>query len=182
MPGSFRIGKIAGIDIDIHVSWIIILVLLTVSLATGWFPQLYPGWSSATYWGVGLISALLLFVSVLLHELAHSLVARRRGLPVKNITLFIFALCFLLLLPLRGAHSPLEGILFYLAVTNVLLGVFNLIPGFPLDGGRVLRYIVWNIAGSVTKATRVASIPGQVIADLGILGSIWHLSSGEALN
>src|SRR5438067_12758281 len=89
MPGSFRIGKIAGIDIDIHVSWIIILVLLTVSLATGWFPQLYPGWSSAIYWVVGLISALLLFVSVLLHELAHSLVARRRGLPVKNITLLI---------------------------------------------------------------------------------------------
>ena len=90
MPGSLRIGKIAGIDINIHVSWIIILVLLTVSLATGWFPQLYPGWSTATYWVVGLISALLLFVSVLLHELAHSLVARRRGLPVKNITLFIF--------------------------------------------------------------------------------------------
>src|SRR5436190_1429096 len=90
MPGSFRIGKIAGIDIDINVSWIIILVLLTVSLATGWFPQLYPGWSTATYWVVGLISALLLFVSVLLHELAHSFVARRRGLPVKNITLFIF--------------------------------------------------------------------------------------------
>jgi Zn-dependent protease len=82
MPGSFSIGKIAGIDIDIHVSWIIILVLLMVSLATGWFPQLYPGWSVGTYWGVGLISALLLFVSVLLHELAHSLVARRRGLPV----------------------------------------------------------------------------------------------------
>src|SRR2546429_5750631 len=69
MPGSFRIGKIAGIDIDINVSWIIILVLLTVSLATGWFPQLYPGWSTATYWVVGLISSLLLFVSVLLHEL-----------------------------------------------------------------------------------------------------------------
>src|SRR5436305_14363505 len=90
MPGSFRIGKIAGIDIDINVSWIIILVLLTVSLATGWFPQLYPGWSRTTYWIVGLISALLLFVSVLLHELAHSVVARARGLPVKNITLFIF--------------------------------------------------------------------------------------------
>jgi Zn-dependent protease len=90
MPGSFRIGKIAGIEIDVNVSWIIILVLLTVSLATGWFPQLYRGWSTATYWIVGLISALLLFVSVLLHELAHSLVARRRGLPVKNITLFIF--------------------------------------------------------------------------------------------
>src|SRR5256886_5763969 len=90
MPGTFRIGKIAGIDIDINVSWIVILVLLTVSLATGWFPQLYPGWSTATYWVVSFISALLLFVSVLLHELAHSLVARRSGLPVKNITLFIF--------------------------------------------------------------------------------------------
>ncbi len=213
MPGSFRIGKIAGIEIDIHVSWIIILVLLTVSLATGWFPQLYPGWSSATYWGVGLISALLLFVSVLLHELAHSLVARRRGLPVKNITLFIFggvsnieqepkspgvefqvaivgpltslligAVCFLLLLPLRGTKSPLEGILFYLAVTNLLLGVFNLIPGFPLDGGRVLRSIVWKLTGSLTKATRVASISGQVIAYLFILWGIWQLFSGDVLN
>src|SRR5216684_8214356 len=157
MPGSFRIGKIAGIEIDIHVSWIIILVLLTVSLATGWFPQLYPGWSSATYWGVGLISALLLFVSVLLHELAHSLVARRRGLPVKNITLFIFGgvsnieqepkspgvefqvaivgplvsillggLAFLLLLPLRGSNTPVAATLGYLAITNVVLGIFNL--------------------------------------------------------
>ena len=213
MPGSFRIGKIAGIDIDINVSWIIILVLLTVSLATGWFPQLYPGWSTATYWVVGLIASLLLFVSVLLHELAHSLVARRRGLPVKNITLFIFggvsnieqepkspgvefqiavvgpltslligAVCFLLLLPLRGTSSPLEGILFYLAVTNVLLGVFNLIPGFPLDGGRVLRSIVWKITGSLTKATRIASISGQVIAYLFILWGIWQLFSGNVLN
>jgi len=213
MPGSFRIGKIAGIDIDIHVSWIIILVLLTVSLATGWFPQLYPGWSSATYWVVGLISALLLFVSVLLHELAHSLVARRRGLPVKSITLFIFggvsnieqepkspgvefqmavvgpltslligAVCYLLLLPLRGTNSPLEGILYYLAVTNILLGVFNLIPGFPLDGGRVLRSIVWRITGSLTKATRAASITGQTIAYLFILLGIWLFFAGNILD
>ena len=204
MPGSLRIGKIAGIDIYIHVSWIIILVLLTVSLAIGWFPQLYPGQSTATYWIVSLIAALLLFVSVLLHELAHSLVARRRGLPVKNITLFIFggvsnieqepkdpgiefqvavvgpitslligAVCFLLQLPLRGTNSPLEEILFYLAVTNLLLGVFNLIPAFPLDGGRVLRSIIWKISGSMRQATRVASITGQVIAYLFILLGIW---------
>jgi Zn-dependent protease/predicted transcriptional regulator len=213
MPGTFRIGKIAGIDIDIHVSWIIILVLLTVSLATGWFPQLYPGWSTATYWVVSLIASLLLFVSVLLHELAHSLVARRRGLPVKNITLFIFGgvsnieqepkspgiefqmavvgpltslvigfVCFLLQLPLRGSNSPLEGILFYLAVTNVLLGVFNLIPGFPLDGGRVLRSIVWRITGSMRQATRVASITGQIIAYLFILLGIWLFFTGNILN
>jgi len=204
MPGSLRIGKIAGIDIYIHVSWIIILVLLTVSLAIGWFPQLYPGQSTATYWIVSLIAALLLFVSVLLHELAHSLVARRRGLPVKNITLFIFGgvsnieqepkdpgielqvavvgpltsiligvVCFLLQLPLRGTNSPLEEILYYLAVTNILLGVFNLIPAFPLDGGRVLRSIIWKTSGSMRQATRAASITGQFIAYLFILLGIW---------
>jgi Zn-dependent protease/CBS domain-containing protein len=213
MPGSFRIGKIAGIDIDINVSWIIILVLLTVSLATGWFPQLYPGWSSGTYWVVGLISALLLFVSVLLHELAHSFVARRRGLPVKNITLFIFGgvsniereptspgvefqmavvgpltslligiVCFLLQLPLRGSNSPLEGILFYLAVTNVLLGVFNLIPGFPLDGGRVLHSIIWKITGSMRQATRAATLAGQIIAYLFIFVGIWLFFTGYILD
>ncbi len=213
MAGSFRIGKIAGIDIYINVSWIIILVLLTVSLATGWFRQLYPGWSTATYWIVGFISSILLFVSVLLHELAHSLVARRRGLPVKSITLFIFGgvsniereptspgvefqmafvgpltslligvVCFLLWLPLHGSNSPLEGILFYLAVTNVLLGVFNLIPGFPLDGGRVLHSIIWKITGSMRQATRVATITGQVIAYLFILLGVWLFFSSRSLN
>src|SRR5579883_523227 len=90
MPGSWRIGQIAGIDIYINVSWIIILVFLTWSLAASWFPAIYPHWSLATYWITSLIAALLLFVSVLLHELAHSVVARARGLPVRNITLFIF--------------------------------------------------------------------------------------------
>ncbi len=213
MPGSLRIGTIAGIDIDIHVSWIIILVLLTVSLATGWFPQLYPGWSIVTYWLIALLSSLLLFASVLLHELAHSLVARRRGLPVKNITLFIFGgvsnieqepqspgiefqmavvgpltslvigfICFLLQLPLRGSNSPLEGILFYLAVTNILLGIFNLIPGFPLDGGRVLHSIVWRLSGNMRQATRVASLTGQFIAYLLILIGIWTFFAGDLLN
>src|SRR5437016_12886520 len=90
MPGSLHLGRIAGIDIYINFSWLIIFVFLTWSLATGWFPQLYPGWSTATYWLVSAVAALLLFVSVLLHELAHSFVARARCLPVKNITLFIF--------------------------------------------------------------------------------------------
>jgi Zn-dependent protease len=213
MPGSFRIGKIAGIEIDVNVSWIIILVLLTVSLATGWFRQLYPGWSTATYWLIAFLSSLLLFVSVLLHELAHSLVARRRGLPVKSITLFIFGgvsniereppspgiefqlafvgpltsiiigvICFLLQVPLRGSNSPLEGILFYLAVSNLLLGVFNLIPGFPLDGGRVLHSIIWKLTGSMRQASRVATITGQVIAYLFILIGIWIFFAGDILD
>ena len=204
MPGSFRIGSIAGIDIFIHVSWFIILVFLTFSLATGWFPSLYPGYSSSTYLLLGLISTLLLFVSVLLHELAHSFVARARGLPVKNITLFIFGgvsnieqephsaeteflmafvgpllslviggLCYGALFLLRGSHSVAQPILGYLAVTNILLGIFNLLPGFPLDGGRVLRSIVWKITGNAYRATQVATIVGQVIAYLFIFTGIW---------
>src|SRR5260370_2404669 len=128
MPGSFRISKIAGIDIDINVSWIIILVLLTVSLATGWFPQLYPGWSTATYWLIAFLSSVLLFVSVLLHELAHSLVARRRGLPVKRITLFIF-----------GGVSNIEreptspGIEFQMAVGGPLTNLAMVVIAFLLS-------------------------------------------------
>lgn len=204
MPGSFRIGSIAGIAIYIHVSWLIILVFLTISLASGWFPSLYRGYSASTYLVLGFISALLLFVSVLLHELAHSFVARSRGMPVKNIVLFIFggvsnieqeprspgaeffmafvgplvslligALCYGLLFLVRGNQSVLEPILMYLAFTNILLGIFNLLPGFPLDGGRVLRSIVWKITGNQYRATQVATIVGQVIAYLFILLGIW---------
>ncbi len=210
MPGSLRIGKIAGIDISIHVSWLIILVLLTWSLATGWFAAFYPGWSSLTYWVVSLLAALLLFVSVLLHELAHSLVARRRGLPVKNITLFIFGgvsnieqeptsagvefqmslvgplmsllisgLSFLLFVIIGRGTSPLAATLQYLAAANALLGLFNLIPGFPLDGGRVLRSIIWKISGSLSTATRIATVVGQAIAYLFILGGIWLFFGGN---
>jgi Zn-dependent protease/CBS domain-containing protein len=201
MLGSLRIGKIAGIDIFVHVSWLIILVLLTWSLATGWFAALYPGWSPFTYWVISLLAALLLFTSVLLHELAHSLVARRHGLPVNNITLFIFGgvsnleheptsagvefqmslvgpltslliggLSFVLLVLIGRDTSPLAAILGYLATANILLGLFNLLPGFPLDGGRVLRSIIWKISGSLSTATRVAAWVGQTG---NLLSGIW---------
>ena len=213
MPGSFRLGTFAGIDIYINYSWLIILVFLIWSLATNWFAVLYPGWSPALYWITATIAALLLFVSVLLHELAHSVVARARGLTVKNITLFIFGgvsnieqepkspgvefqvaivgplvsillggLAFLLLLPLRGSNSPVAATLGYLAITNVLLGVFNLVPGFPLDGGRVLRSIVWKISGSLRTATRAATLTGQVIAYLFILAGIWLFFGGNVFD
>lgn len=213
MPGSFRIGTLAGIDIYINYSWLIILVFLVWSLTTGWFPALYPGWSTGLYVITSIFAALLLFVSVLLHELAHSVVARTRGLPVKNITLFIFGgvsniqqepnsagvefqmavvgplvsiligvVCFLLLLPLRSSNTPVAAILGYLALTNVLLGVFNLIPGFPLDGGRVLRSIIWKISGSLRTATRAATITGEVIAYLFILVGIWLFFAGQILD
>lgn len=213
MPGSLRLGRIAGFDIYINFSWLIILVLLTFSLATGWFPRLYPGWSRGTYWILGLLSALLLFVSVLLHELGHSFVARARGLLVKNITLFIFGgvsnieqepqsagvefqmafvgplisiligiISYLLLLPLRGSRSPVEAVLGYLAVSNILLGLGNLIPGFPLDGGRVLRSIIWAITGNFRTATRITTIVGQLIAYGFILLGIWLFFGGDILD
>lgn len=210
MPGALRIVKIAGIDIYIHVSWLIILVFLTFSLATGWFPTSYPGYSSLTYYILGFISALLLFVSVLLHELAHSFVARARGLPVHNIVLFIFggvsnleqepqtpgtefsmafvgplvslligALSYGLLALVRGSHSLIEPILSYLAVTNILLGIFNLLPGFPLDGGRVLRSIIWKATGNIQTATNVATFVGQTFAYLFILLGILQFFAGN---
>lgn len=213
MPGSFRIGTIAGIEISLHVSWFIILVLLTWSLATSWFATLDPGWSPVTYWVVSVLASLLLFCSVLAHELAHSLVARARGLPVKNITLLIFGgisniereperpgvefqmalvgpltslliggLSFLLLWIIRSGTSPLAAILGYLAVTNTLLGLFNLLPGFPLDGGRVLRAIVWKLSGSMLRATRVATFVGQLVAYLLIFGGIWLIIGGNFFN
>ncbi len=213
MSGSFRIGHIAGIDINIHVSWLIILVLLTFSLANGYFPAAYPGHANVTYFILGLVSTLLLFVSVLLHELAHSFVARARGLPVHSIVLFIFggvsnieqepqtagvefsmafvgpltslligAICYGLLFLLRGNQSPVVPVLSYLAFTNILLGVFNLIPGFPLDGGRVLRSIIWKVTGKVHMATNIATMVGQVFAYLFIFFGIEQFFTGNVLN
>jgi len=168
MPGSFRLGKIANIAVYAHVSWLLILVLLTWSLASGLFVRLFPDWTTATYWITAFLAAVLLFVCVLAHELAHALIAHISGLKVRGITLFIFggvadieedmkrpgvelrvaiagpitsallaAAAFLLVLPLRGSGTPGEAILDYLAVTNLLVAVFNLIPGFPLEGRAV---------------------------------------------
>jgi Zn-dependent protease/CBS domain-containing protein len=213
MPGSLRLGKIAGIDIYAHLSWFIILVLLTWSLASGWFAQLFPGWATTTYWIVAFISALLLFGCVLVHELAHALVAQASGLTVRNITLFIFGgvahveedmkrpgvefrvaiagpiasfllagVAFLLVLPLRGSGASAEAALDYLAVANFLLGAFNLLPGFPLDGGRVLRSIIWKVTGNFKKSTRIASSVGQACAYVFILLGIIGFFTGNFFN
>jgi Zn-dependent protease/CBS domain-containing protein len=210
MPGSFRIARIAGINIEANVSWLVVVVLLAFSLAVTWFPSAAPRQSAATYWILGFIAALLLFASVLLHELAHSLVARARGLPVSSITLFIFGgvsnlqqepqspgveFVMAIVGPLTslvigavslflglaiGHNSPLvSATLNYLGIANLLLGVFNLIPGFPLDGGRVLRSILWKATGSMQKATRWASLVGQAVAYLFILWGILQLFTGN---
>lgn len=213
MQGSFRIGTLFGFDIYINYSWLLILVFLTASLALGWFPAYYKGWSGIEYWLVGFFSSILLFVAVLLHELAHSLVARARHLPVKKITLYIFGgvsdleqepqspgvefqmafvgpvvsiligiVAFLLQLPVRGSDTPGEAILVYLAITNIILGVFNLLPGFPLDGGRVLRSIIWRITGNLRRATHAAAVTGQVLAYLFILVGIYLFFLGDVFD
>ncbi|MBV9615914.1 MAG: site-2 protease family protein [Ktedonobacteraceae bacterium] len=213
MPGAFRLGTIAGVDIYINYSWLIILVLLTISAAIGWFPATNPGYSFGTYLLLGLIAAVLFLFSVLLHELAHSLVARARGLTVKSIVLYVFGgvsnieqeppspgvefqmafvgpitnlllggLCLLLLLPIRGDRSGVEAVLAYLFVSNVLLGILNLVPGFPLDGGRVLHSIVWRVTDNANRATRITTTIGMVIAYIFIFIGIWLFFAGNALD
>jgi Zn-dependent protease/CBS domain-containing protein len=192
MKSSFKIFRVAGIDIGIHYTWIIIFVFFSWTLAEGYFPAAYK-WSTATYWITGVIASLLIFVSVLLHELAHSLVAKSRGIPVHSITLFILggvsnleeepqkpaaefamaivgpvtslllALIFWALTRLPGNHTtPVVAIINYMAYINLYLGAFNLLPGFPLDGGRVLRSILWGSTGDLIRATDIAARVGQV--------------------
>jgi Zn-dependent protease len=213
MAGSFRIARIAGIDIDINISWLIILALLTASLALSWFPAAVPHLPTATYWLLGLGSSLLLFASVLLHELAHSVVARSRGLPVSSITLFIFGgvsnleqepqsagteffvaivgpltslvigVVALVLDALFVNRAPIAAaVCAYLGIVNLLLALFNLIPGFPLDGGRVLRSIIWGITGNLRTATRWAAGIGQFVAYLLIFYGILQLFTSNVLN
>ena len=210
---SWRIARIAGIEIRIDWTWLIIFALVTVSLAIGYYPFIFRGLSTATYWGLGVISSVLLFVSVVLHELAHSVVARSQGLPVENITLFVFGgvsqieeeprtasneffmavvgpVTSLVLggifIGLYNALLPANGVgaavAQYLGIINLGLGLFNLIPGFPLDGGRVLRSILWAATHNLRRATRVASLVGQGFAFLLIFAGIGLLFSGNFLS
>src|SRR5215216_7084 len=222
MGGSFRLLRLFGIAVYIHWSWLIIALLSTWSLATDYPPDTYPGWTAQQRWLAGAITSLLFFGSVLAHELSHSVVARRRGVPVRNITLFIFGGVSALDGEPRGARDefwiaivgPLTsfaaGALFaaiwlvaraqdvtgvaavagYLAYINVAVGIFNLLPGFPLDGGRVLRSLVWGANRDMLAATRVAANAGRLVAalliGLGILslfgqggfGGVWFIFIG----
>ena len=217
MRSGLRLGRIFGINIYIDWSWIFIFLLVTWNLAAGVFPQLHPNWGATLNWGTAIVASLLFFASVLAHELAHSLVAKARGLPVRNITLFLFGgvsniqrepasagtefvmsivgpltsivlgVIFLLLSGATAAGSdvitgnsigalarldPPSTLLLWLGPINILLGVFNLIPGFPLDGGRVLRSVLWALTKNLRLATRWASWVGQAVAWLFIFGGI----------
>jgi Zn-dependent protease/CBS domain-containing protein len=204
VESSFTVARIRGIPIGVHYTWAIAVVMITWSLAAGYFPASYPGWARPTYWIVGAIAALLLFISVLLHELCHSIVAQARGLVVKSITLFIFGgvsniaqetedpqdefliavvgplsslvlagLFWLGVLAVPNDASPLGALLFYLMIVNLMLAIFNILPGFPLDGGRVLRAILWGATRSMERGTVIATTVGQAVAFLFIGYGIW---------
>jgi Zn-dependent protease/CBS domain-containing protein len=217
---GIRIGRLFGVDVAIHPSWFIVLVFFSFSLATGFFPSAYPGWDPVVTWTAATVATLLLFVSVLAHEFGHALVARSQGIPVRGITLFILggvaqlgrepetpgreawmavagplvsaalgaaALGAAFLLP---GPEQVVAVLAYLGVANLALLAFNLLPGFPLDGGRVLRALLWRLTRDVVRATRWAALVGQVFAWgfialgaaqivlQGSLGGIWLILVG----
>lgn len=203
MRGSIRIGKIFGIPIGLHYSWFVIFGIVTFSLSYYIYPDSYPGWSNSMYWLIGIITSLLFFCSVLAHELSHSLVSRRNGVPIKSITLFIFGgvarisressrasgefkmaiagplssmviagIFTVIWLISRNSNEPVAALSSWLAYINGSLAVFNMIPGFPLDGGRVLRSILWGATRNYRRATRIATRIGQGVAYLMIIGGL----------
>ncbi len=224
MKSSIRLFRIAGIEIGIHYTWFFIFLLVTWSLAQGYFPPLYPNWGTLSYWIMGALTAVMLFVSVLIHEMAHSLVARARGMSVSSITLFLFggvsnlqeepkqpgaefvmaivgpltslvlAGIFWSLGKVLDPKSMAGALVGYLAFINLGLAIFNLLPGFPLDGGRVLRSIIWASTGSITRATNIAAFAGRFfgwglitygviqVVFSGNLGGIWYVLIGWFLN
>jgi len=195
MGSSIRIGRIFGVEVGFHWSWIFIFMFVTWTFATGIFDEFYPDWSEPRKWVGGAIVAGIFFLSVLAHELSHAIVSNRNGLPVRSITLFIFggvanlskepdsaglefriaivgpgtslaigALFAALWAAIRPIDDGIAGICANLALINASLAVFNMLPGFPLDGGRVFRSIIWSRNKNRLRATRVASRTGEWIA------------------
>jgi Zn-dependent protease/predicted transcriptional regulator len=202
---SLNIGRIIGIPVRIHYTLWLVLLLIAWSLADGYLPQNYSGLDLATRWAIGIVSAVILFVSVFLHELSHSYIAKKNGLPIARITLFFFGgvselkeepkdpnlevrmaaagplTSFLIAIVLGGLwylnvllSGPLSVIatLKYAAYLNGVLGAFNLIPAFPLDGGRVLRGSLWgrskNLLSATTNATRVSEAISLLMMAVGL--------------
>ena len=189
-----RLGRVFGIPIEVNISWVFVFLLLTFLLA-GEFED------TRLRWPVAMVTVVLFFLSVLAHELSHSVMAQSKGIPVRGITLFIFGgvsrldrepqrpitefaialvgpLCSILLAVifggtwylLGGGNSTLEVVLQLLAFTNLSLGVFNLVPGYPLDGGRLLRAGIWGMTGSYRRATQIAARSGQGVGGAMVLG------------
>src|SRR5580704_1924622 len=209
---TISIGRILGTPIELDYSWFLIAILLTWLLAVNYFPAEFKGASSGEYWLLAAITAVLFFVSIVLHELAHSWVATRFKVPVIRITLFIFGGVsqiegeppsagaeFLMAIVGPLTSLLLAGLFFfserflvnfppalavakYLALINGMLGLFNLIPGFPLDGGRVFRAIVWGVSKNFRQATLIAASTGRFFGFLFIIVGVWQVLRGSIGN
>ncbi|WP_447976545.1 site-2 protease family protein [Candidatus Nitrospira bockiana] len=217
MPPHITLGRVFGISIGLHLSWFLIALLITLSLAAH-FSSTNPVWTSAAVWVSAIVTGLLFFAAIVLHELAHALVARARGVPVRSITLFALGgvsniekdvgdaktefwmgiagplmsvavglLCLGLVWALGGfepgaeltPRTPPMAVFAWLGYINLVLAAFNMIPGFPLDGGRVLRAALWGMHGDKRRATRTAARTGQVVAALFIvLGFLGFFGGG----
>ena len=208
---GLRIGRILGIPIYLHSTWVFIFAAITWIIASQ-YKQQHPLWSDTQHWAVGILTSLLFFASVLFHELAHSVVAQHYKIRVVSITLFLFgglarierdppkaiqefniaiagplasgllSLGFFGLAHLFPYSQSVGALAKWLFVTNGSLAVFNLLPGFPLDGGRIFRAMVWGATGNFEKATRVAGASGKWIAYAMILGGGWAAINGNLQN
>jgi len=210
---SIRLFNLLGFEVKIDFSWVLLALLIAWSLSTGFFPLQFEGLSTRTYWVMGIVGALGLFVSIIAHEFSHSLVARRYGMPMKGITLFLFGgvaemseeparpgaefamavagplLSFAIAGLFYGIYragagsmpSPVAGVVAYLAWINAILGLFNLVPAFPLDGGRMLRAVLWRIKGNLNQATRIASQIGSGFGVFLIILGIFGFFGGNFL-
>jgi Zn-dependent protease len=206
---NIPLGRVMGIPIGVDYSWFLIFALLTWLLAVDYYPTEFGGWSPSLYWFMGAVTAIMLFASVLLHELGHSAVALRYKIPVRSITLFVFGgvaqigteppsavaeffvaiagplvslalgAFFYILEPVVVAFHPLLGLFRYLAYINLALVAFNLIPGYPLDGGRVFRAIVWAITKNMRRATLIAAAVGRFFGFLFIGVGAWQVLAGN---
>jgi Zn-dependent protease/predicted transcriptional regulator len=210
MMKGVKLFRVLGIQISLNYTWFIVFGLIVWSLASGYFPYHYPGLSRSAHWMMGFLGAVFLFLSVLAHEVTHSYIAKKEGMDVSEITLFIFGgvsqltkepedpqkelkvaiggpasslVLALIFWILSKATSPFPdlllytGLLNYLAFINLALAVFNLIPGFPLDGGRVLRAIYWRKTNNLRKATQIASEAGKWVGvGIILLGLFWILA------
>jgi len=199
MKAHIKLGRIFGVKIGLHYTWIIIALLIAFSLASR-FQEMHPGWGPGVAWTTAIITGALFFAAIIAHELSHALVAKLRGLPVRSITLFalggvaqieadaadaktefwvgiagpamsvVLGFVCLGLAWMLGWTAPAEpgtplmAMLVWLGYINLTLAAFNMIPGFPMDGGRVLRAVVWWISGNRVRATRIATLTGQFIA------------------
>ncbi len=215
MNRSLHVGRVLGIPVEINYTWFIVFFLVTWTLAQSYFPVALPGQSPTVYWLISMVAALLLFASLLAHELSHSAIAVKNDLPISGITLFVFGgvahmtrepqnpkvefkmavagpacsfalslIFFIITQILYNLKFPMFIVVTtdYLSFINLAVGVFNLIPGFPLDGGRILRAALWSLTRDLRKATAIASTFGKIFAYFLIGLGFFYLFSGMVLS